>query len=110
VRVGSDGHLPPCTSVNDVVLTMCSSALRRYLADEDCRPAKPLIAVRRALADERAGVALRRSRLANVIPPPANVAISNVPGSPVPLFLRGRKRTCSQRVVDTRRVDCALPR
>jgi diacylglycerol O-acyltransferase len=32
------------TTVNDVVLAMCSAALRRYLADEDCRPAKPLIA------------------------------------------------------------------
>lgn len=32
-----------------------------------------------------------RSRLANVIPPLANVAISNVPGSPVPLYLAGAK-------------------
>jgi diacylglycerol O-acyltransferase / wax synthase len=32
-----------------------------------------------------------RSRLANVIPPLANVAISNVPASPVPLYLAGAK-------------------
>jgi diacylglycerol O-acyltransferase / wax synthase len=32
-----------------------------------------------------------RSRLANVMPPIANVLISNVPGSPVPLYLAGAK-------------------
>ena len=32
-----------------------------------------------------------RSRLANVMPPLANVLISNVPGSPVPLYLAGAK-------------------
>ena len=32
-----------------------------------------------------------RSRLANVIPPLANVMISNVPGSPVPMFFAGAR-------------------
>jgi diacylglycerol O-acyltransferase len=142
------------TTVNDVVLAMCSAALRRYLADEDCRPDKPLVAgvpvsLREAgntdlnnqvsmmfvgLATDIEDPLLRldairanaiaaknltsqiktaiptdfplfgapwlmsglaslygRSRLANVMPPLANVAISNVPGSPVPLYLAGAK-------------------
>ena len=33
----------------------------------------------------------QRSSIANVMPPLANVAISNVPGSPVPLYLAGAK-------------------
>ena len=35
-----------------------------------------------------------RSRLANVMPPLANVLISNVPGSPVPMYFAGAKVTC----------------
>ena len=142
------------TTVNDVVLAMCSAALRRYLADEDCCPAKSLIAgvpvslreagntdlnnqvsmmfvglatdikdpLQRLPRSAPIAVAAKevtgqiktaiptdfpsfgapwlmsglaslygRSRLANVMPPLANVAISNVPGSPVPLYLAGRQ-------------------
>ena len=32
------------TSVNDVVLTICAGALKRYLAEYDCTPEQPLIA------------------------------------------------------------------
>jgi WS/DGAT/MGAT family acyltransferase len=142
------------TTVNDVVLAMCSAALRRYLADENCRPGKPLIAAVPVSLREAGNTDLNnqvsmmfvglasdiedplarlnaihanaigakeltsqiktaiptdfpsfgvpwlmsglaslygRSRLANVIPPLANVAISNVPASPVPLYLAGAK-------------------
>jgi len=32
------------SSVNDVVLTICAGALKRYLAEYDCKPEQPLIA------------------------------------------------------------------
>ena len=32
------------TSINDVVMAICAGALKRYLADYDCKPDKPLIA------------------------------------------------------------------
>ncbi|MEJ8822638.1 wax ester/triacylglycerol synthase family O-acyltransferase [Variovorax humicola] len=35
-----------------------------------------------------------RSGLANMVPPLANVAISNVPGAPVPLYFAGARMTC----------------
>ncbi len=35
-----------------------------------------------------------RSRLANVLPPLANVLISNVPGSPVPMYFAGARVAC----------------
>jgi diacylglycerol O-acyltransferase len=141
-------------SLNDIVMAICAGALKRYLADYDCMPTKPLIAgvpvsLREAgntdpnnqvsmmmvslathLADpiERlmainasanVGKKLQlsvkgamptdfpslgvpwimtglvslygRSRLANQLPPVANVAISNVPGPQFPLYFAGAK-------------------
>lgn len=141
-------------SLNDVVMAICAGALKRYLADYDCTPTKPLIAgvpvsLREAgntdpnnqvsmmmvslathIADplERlmainasanVGKKLQlsvkgamptdfpslgvpwimtglvslygRSRLANQLPPVANVAISNVPGPQFPLYFAGAK-------------------
>jgi WS/DGAT/MGAT family acyltransferase len=145
-------------TLNDIVLALCSGALRRYLQEHGGVPRRSLIAtmpvslhqagdtgegiqatltlVRLAthLADplrrlhavrSAAGAAKAltrrvrsltptdfpsigvpwilgtlasvygRSRLAKVIPPLANLAISNVPGSPQPLYLAGgRIRAC----------------
>ncbi|HWH81683.1 MAG TPA: wax ester/triacylglycerol synthase family O-acyltransferase [Burkholderiaceae bacterium] len=142
------------TSLNDVVLAICAGALKRYLADCDCVPDKPLIAgvpvsLREAgntdannqvsmmfvslattiddpvdrlaaiHASAKVGKKLQlsvkdamptdfpslgvpwlmsglvslygRSRLANRLPPIANVAISNVPGPQFPLYFAGAK-------------------
>ncbi len=142
------------TTVNDVVLALCSSALRRYLDDQGCNPDKQLIAAvpvslraagntdlnnqvsmmfvglasdiadplqrlhairgQAASAKELTGKIKTaiptdfpsfgapwlmsglaslygRSRLANVMPPLANVTVSNVPGPQVPLFMAGAK-------------------
>jgi len=142
------------TSLNDVVLAICSGALRRYLAEYDCRPAKPLVAgvpvslrekdnqdmtnqvsfilvslatdvadpvdrLRAIHASAATGKKLTgevkgaipmdfpsfgapwlmsglaslygRSRLADSLPPVANVIISNVPGPQVPLYLAGAR-------------------
>ncbi|MBS0449183.1 MAG: wax ester/triacylglycerol synthase family O-acyltransferase [Proteobacteria bacterium] len=142
------------TSLNDIVLAICAGALKRYLADYDCKPDKPLIAgvpvsLREAgntdpnnqvsmmlvslatnVADPierlkainesaKAGKKLQgtvkpamptdfpslgvpwlmtglvslygRSRLANRMPPIANVAISNVPGPQFPLYFAGAR-------------------
>ena len=141
-------------SVNDVVLALCSGALRRYLENAGGVPKKPLIAavpvslraegdtsannqatmtlvnLATHLADPSARVAAirsasaamkaqmgsvkgviptdfpsfgapwlisglaslyGRSKLANRIPPVANVVISNVPGPQFPLYLAGGK-------------------
>jgi WS/DGAT/MGAT family acyltransferase len=141
-------------TLNDVVLAVCSGALRRYLADHGCVPKKSLTAgvpvslreagntelnnqVSMMLVSLASNVAdpierLRaingssdaakaftgqmkavlptdfpsfgapwlmsglaslygRSKLANTIPPIANVAISNVPGPQFPLYLAGAK-------------------
>lgn len=143
-------------SFNDIVLAICSGALRQYLRDNDGIPRKPLIAtvpvslrgtgdteatiqatltlvnLATHIADPRkrlqaihnaasAAVSLTRraksvmptdfpslgmpwwlgtlaklygaSKLAAVIPPIANVAISNVPGPRQPLYVAGAKIT-----------------
>ena len=141
-------------SLNDVVMAICAGALKRYLADYDCHPTKPLIAgvpvslreagntdpnnqvsmmmvslattiddpLERLMAinaSANVGKKLQlsvkgamptdfpslgvpwlmsglvslygRSRLANKLPPIANVAISNVPGPQFPLYFAGAK-------------------
>lgn len=141
-------------TINDVVLAICSSALRRYLGEIDALPAEPLLAgvpvslrepgntemntqatmMRVSLASDvaeplarlkaihasasaaKAAVAsmksviptdfpslgapwligglaalFGRSRLADRMPPIANVAISNVPGPQFALYLAGAK-------------------
>ena len=142
------------TSLNDIVLAICAGALKRYLAEYDCTPDKPLIAgvpvslreagntdpnnqvsmmlvnlattvadpIERLMAiraSSKLGKQLQlsvkgamptdfpslgvpwlmsglvslygRSRLANRLPPIANVAISNVPGPQFPLYFAGAK-------------------
>jgi len=141
-------------TLNDVVLAICSGALRHYLADLGCVPTAPLLAavpvslreagntelnnqasmmrvslasteadplerlhaIRRSSAAAKAATAsmkaviptdfpslgapwlisgvaalFGRSRLANRLPPLANVAISNVPGPKFALYLAGAK-------------------
>ncbi len=141
-------------SLNEVVLAICSGALRRYLFDLDCVPTQPLLAavpvslrapgntemntqasimrislastvddplerlraIRAASAAAKAvtgsmksvlptdfpslgapwllsGMAalFGRSKLANRLPPIANVAISNVPGPKIALYMAGAK-------------------
>jgi WS/DGAT/MGAT family acyltransferase len=141
-------------SLNEVVLAICSGALRHHLAEAHSLPAEPLLAavpvslreagntqmntqasmMRISLASDIAEPLARlraihaasaaakaltasmksvlptdfpslgapwlisglaslygRSRLADRMPPIANVTISNVPGSPVPLYLAGAK-------------------
>lgn len=141
-------------TLNDVVLALCSGALRSYLAERGCEPDAPLLAavpvslreagnttlnnqvsmMRIALASTIADPLERlhaihrasnkskaltgsvksvlptdfpslgapwlisglaalfgRSRLADRMPPLANVAISNVPGPQIPLYFAGAK-------------------
>ena len=141
-------------TINDMVLLLCSGALRRYLQDYDALPAKSLVAAvpvsLRAAGDTssdnqafmllcqlathlkdplarlkaikesinkgkaftggaKASIPLDfpslgapwlmsglaslygRSRLANSMPPIANVVISNVPGPQMPLYMAGAK-------------------
>ena len=141
-------------TLNDVVMAICSGALRHYLADMHCLPEQPLLAgvpislreegntdmntqasmMRISLASHIADPLARlqairsassaakattmrmksimpmdfpslgvpwllsgafalfgRSKLANNLPPIANVAISNVPGPKVALYLAGAK-------------------
>ncbi len=56
--------------LNDIVLALCSGALRRYLSAHGGVPRMPLIAA---------------------MPPVANVVISNVPGPQVPLYAAGAR-------------------
>jgi diacylglycerol O-acyltransferase / wax synthase len=141
-------------SLNDVVLAACATALKRYLAEYNCTPDKPLVAavpvsLREAgntdmnnqvsmmlvslatdvadpvermkainasssVAKEMSGSLkaaiptdfpsfgapwimtslaslFGRSRLTDQLPPLVNVAISNVPGAPVPLYSAGAR-------------------
>lgn len=147
----SKGH---GVTLNDVVLAICSGALRRYLRDLDCVPSTSLLAavpvslraegntemntqasmmrislastiddplerlkaIRASSAAAKATTAsmksvlptdfpslgapwlisgmaslFGRSKLANKMPPVANVAISNVPGPKVALYMAGAK-------------------
>ena len=149
-------HVDPGNGVtlNDVVMAICSGALRHYLADMHCLPEQPLLAgvpislreegntdmntqasmMRISLASHIADPLARlqairtassaakattmrmksimpmdfpslgvpwllsgafalfgRSKLANTLPPIANVAISNVPGPKVALYMAGAK-------------------
>ncbi|MGA2551347.1 MAG: wax ester/triacylglycerol synthase family O-acyltransferase [Burkholderiaceae bacterium] len=142
------------TTLNDVVLAHCAGALRRYLADYDGIPKRPLVAgvpvslreagntemnnqvsmmlvslatdikdpLERLAAIHASSTKAKnltgdlktitptdfpsfgapwlvsglvslygRSKLANVLPPLANVAISNVPGPQFPLYMAGAK-------------------
>ena len=141
-------------TVNDVVMALCSAALRRYLADREDLPAKSMIAavpmslraagntemnnqvtmmlaslasdvadplerlrainassksVKEFAGNVKAAIPLDfpslgapwlitglaslygRSRISNVLPPLANVVVSNVPGPQFPLYLAGAK-------------------
>ncbi|HXE22476.1 MAG TPA: wax ester/triacylglycerol synthase family O-acyltransferase [Rhodoferax sp.] len=141
-------------TLNDVVMAICSSALRHYLADLGCVPGTPLLAgvpvslrekgntemntqasmmrvslasniddpLERLQAIRQSSLAAKamtasmksampmdfpslgapwlisgmaslysRSRLANRLPPVVNVAISNVPGPKIALYLAGAK-------------------
>ncbi|MEN9538407.1 MAG: hypothetical protein RLZZ126_642 [Pseudomonadota bacterium] len=141
-------------TLNDVVLAICGGALRRYLADLNCKPERPLLAgvpvslredgntdmntqasmmrislasdvkdplerLRAVTAASTAAKALTasvktalptdfpslgapwlisglaalwgRSKLANAMPPLANVAISNVPGPKMALYMAGAR-------------------
>ncbi len=141
-------------TLNDVVMAICSGALRHYLADLNCKPKQPLLAavpvslreegntdmntqasmmrislashikdplerlqaIRAASSSAKAttnsvksvlptdfpslgapwllsGMAslFGRSKLANSLPPIANVAISNVPGPKIALYMAGAK-------------------
>jgi diacylglycerol O-acyltransferase len=142
------------TTLNDVVMAHCAGALRRYLAEYDGVPARPLVAgvpvslreagntdmnnqvsmmlvslathikdpLERLAAIHTSSTQAKsltgnlksvtptdfpsfgapwlvsglvslygRSKLANILPPLANVAISNVPGPQFPLYLAGAK-------------------
>lgn len=138
-------------TINDVVLAMCSGALRAYLLGQDALPASPLIAmtpvslrtddqesggnavgvilcnlatdlahpaarllaIRQSMLSGKAGLAgLNQNQVAalsavamsplllnsvmalhKISPPPFNLVISNVPGSPDPLYWNGARMT-----------------
>ena len=78
--------------LNDVVMAVCSGALRRYLQEKDQLPLKPLIAGAPILL-QLVMLVYGRSGLADYMPMPMNVTISNVPGPPMPLYCAGAKVT-----------------